>query len=586
MLSASAISQLQQWLNEHQFDAFFIPHEDEYLGEYTGDDQARLAWATGFTGSAGVAILAADGMHLFVDGRYTLQAQAQSPACHQHHLIETPPLTWLSEHLAQGRIAIDPRLHSANWLEQAQKLSQFEWQSLAQNPIDQLWHDRPAANLSAVECFAERYTGQSSLSKRQQIGAQLQQSKLDAVLLTQADSIAWLLNIRGRDIPCVPVALSHALINRAGEVSWFIDPSRLPEDWQQHVGEGVQCFAPEQLAEQLAQLSGQVIGFDPQQSNAWCQQHLQAAGAQLVDYGDPCVLPKACKNEVELTGMRDCHVRDGVAMVKFLHQLDRQVADGVELNEALLSDQLWQIRQLDNSCLEPSFDTISAAGSNAAMCHYNHNNSDQPATLQQGEVYLVDSGAQYIDGTTDITRTVAIGECDAQVKRAFTLVLKGHIAIATARFPQGLTGAQLDPLARQFLWANGMDFDHGTGHGVGHRLGVHEGPQRISKAGTAELKAGMVISNEPGYYRSNGFGIRIENLEVVVPVHVDGDRPTLGFSSLTRAPIDSRLIARELMTDAEIAWLNDYHKTVWHTLSPLLDDAADRDWLAQATQAI
>ncbi|MBY5947046.1 aminopeptidase P family protein [Photobacterium rosenbergii] len=582
------VAQIRQWLEANQLDALLIPHEDEYLGEYIPAHNERLHWATGFTGSAGMAVIARDKAAMFVDGRYVVQVRKQVPGdvYEYRHLIEEPPVQWALDNLApNSKVAIDPRLHSAAWLTrtQTQVAGELELVSIGENPIELCWSDRPEATLSQAKLMGLDFVGQSSSDKRTLIAAELTKQKADAVLLTQLDSIAWLLNIRGSDVPSLPVLLSTALLHADQSVDFYIDPSRLPEGFADHVGEGVRVNAPETLEAGLKQLSGKTVLVDPATSNAWASQTLRDADATLLDAADPCLLPKAAKNPTEIAGMKACHIRDGVAVSKFLAWVDSQVAQGNLLDEGTLSDKLWQFRSEDSSCTDVSFDTISAAAGNAAMCHYNHNNQPEPSELEMDNVYLVDSGGQYPDGTTDITRTIAIGEPGDDVKKTFTLVLKGHIGLASARFPKGTTGSQLDALARQHLWAHGFDYDHGTGHGVGHFLSVHEGPQRIAKVhNPTALLPGMVLSNEPGYYRADAFGIRIENLELVVEVETAGDMTVMGFESLTRAPIDRRLVDLSLMTDAELSWLNNYHQTVFEVLSPSLqgDDLA---WLEQAT---
>ncbi|KHT62462.1 X-Pro aminopeptidase [Photobacterium gaetbulicola] len=582
------VAQIRQWLEAHQLDALLIPHEDEYLGEYIPAHNERLHWATGFTGSAGMAVIARDKAAMFVDGRYVVQVRKQVPGdvYEYRHLIDEPPVQWALDNLAaNSKIAIDPRLHSAAWLTRTQEqvAGELELVSISDNPIEQLWSDRPAATLSQAKLMGLDFVGQCSSDKREQIAAELTKQKADAVLLTQLDSIAWLLNIRGSDVPSLPVLLSTALLHADQSVDFYIDPSRLPEGFADHVGTGVRVHAPDALEAGLKQLSGKTVLVDPATSNAWASQTLRDAKATLLEAADPCLLPKAAKNPTEIAGMKACHIRDGVAVSKFLAWVDSQVAQGNLLDEGTLSDKLWQFRSEDSSCTDVSFDTISAAAGNAAMCHYNHNNQPEPSVLEMDNVYLVDSGGQYPDGTTDITRTIAVGEPGDEVKKTFTLVLKGHIGLASARFPKGTTGSQLDALARQHLWAHGFDYDHGTGHGVGHFLSVHEGPQRIAKVhNPTALLPGMVLSNEPGYYRADAFGIRIENLELVVEVETAGDMTVMGFESLTRAPIDRRLVDLSLMTDAELNWLNNYHQTVFDALSPSLqgDDLA---WLEQAT---
>ncbi|USH02421.1 aminopeptidase P family protein [Grimontia kaedaensis] len=588
---AQRVDALRRWLEEQALDALIIPHEDEFLGEYIPEHNERLHWATGFTGSAGAAVIARDKAAMFVDGRYTVQVRKQVPGdiFEYRHLIEEPALQWLQDNLPKGsKVAVDPRLHSANWLASAEKLveGKLDLVCVDTNPVDTAWHDRPAPLLTDARLMGTNIVGQNSEDKRRVIGTAIAKSGADAALLSQLDSICWLLNIRGGDVSRLPVVLASAIVNAKGEVTLFIDPARLAEGFSSHVGEGVSVKAPEALESALAALSGQSVLVDPQTSNAWASQVLSQNGAIIVHAADPCMLPKAAKNAVEVDGMKASHIRDGVAVSRFLAWLDKEVAAGNLPNEAELSDKLYSFRKLDETLADLSFDTISAAGGNAAMCHYNHLNQPEPGELELNNVYLVDSGGQYPDGTTDITRTVAIGECADEVKQAFTLVLKGHISLATARFPKGTAGSQLDALARQHLWANGFDFDHGTGHGVGHFLSVHEGPQRISKApSTVALLPGMVLSNEPGYYRADAFGIRIENLELVVEVPTQGDMTVLGFESLTRAPIDRRLVDVSLLTDSEIAWWNDYHQKVWQDVSPALE-GDDLAWLEQATAAL
>ncbi|PSV45585.1 aminopeptidase P family protein [Photobacterium indicum] len=582
------IEQIRQWLVNNQLDALLIPHEDEYLGEYIPAHNERLLWATGFTGSAGMAVITRDKAAVFVDGRYVVQVRKQVPGdvFEYRHLIEEPPVQWAQDNLAAGsKVAIDARLHSGAWLTRTTEslAGALELVCIEQNPIEMLWHDRPAATLSNAKLMGLDFVGQSSADKRSEIAEKLTNLKAEAALLTQVDSIAWLLNVRGSDVPSLPVLLSTAIIHADASVDFYIDPARLPEEFASHVGDGVRIHQPDALETGLQALGGKQVLIDPATSNAWAGQTLHAAGANLIEAADPCLLPKAQKNSTEMAGMKACHIRDGVAVSKYLAWVDAQVAAGNLLDEGTLSDKLWQFRIQDTSCTDVSFDTISAAGSNAAMCHYNHLNQPEPSVLEMDNVYLVDSGGQYPDGTTDITRTIAIGQPGDEVKHTFTLVLKGHIALASARFPKGTTGSQLDALARQHLWANGFDYDHGTGHGVGHFLSVHEGPQRIAKNyNPTALLPGMVLSNEPGYYRADAFGIRIENLELIVEVETQGDMTVMGFESLTRAPIDRRLIDLSLLNDVELAWLNNYHHTVFTVISPSLE-GDELAWLAQAT---
>ncbi|OLQ92494.1 X-Pro aminopeptidase [Vibrio panuliri] len=586
------LTAIRQWLVQQNLDALLVPHEDEYLGEYVPEHNERLHWLTGFTGSAGVAVITREAAAIFVDGRYTVQVTKQVPAelFEYRHLINEPALDWITERVAQGgSVAIDPRMHSGAWLESAQaKLSKnHQLQILDANPIDELWSDRPAPVLSDVRLMKTDAVGQASIEKRQQIAELVVKQGANSAVITALDSICWLLNIRGLDVSRLPVLLSHAILHSNGNVEFFLDPSRVPEDFAQHVGDGVSVFAPQQLESRLESLTGTKVLVDPATSNAWFKLVLQNSGAQVISAADPCLMPKAAKNATEIAGMKACHIRDGVAMVHFLSWLDSEVAKGNLHNEAVLADKLESIRRQDPTLMDLSFDTISAAGSNAAMCHYNHENQPQPGQLTMDSLYLVDSGGQYLDGTTDITRTIAIGQPSAEMIKQFTLALKGHIGVARARFPQGTRGFQLDTLARQHLWAEGFDYDHGTGHGVGHFLSVHEGPASISKKLIdVPLVKGMVLSNEPGYYRADQFGIRIENLELVVEQSTQGDFSVLAFESLTRCPIDLRNIDVNLLTRPELAWLNSYHEKVWQDLNLLIDDEQVKQWLREATRAL
>lgn len=582
------LTAIRHWIAQNNIDALLIPHEDEYLGEYVPAHNERLHWLTGFTGSAGAAVITKDKAAIFVDGRYTVQVTKQVPAdlFEYRHLIEEPALDWIKDQLTNGAsVAIDPRMHNSSWLDMAQaKLADtLELKILDSNPIDELWHDRPAAVVSDVRLMATEAVGQSSQSKRQEIAQLVNKSGADSAVITALDSVCWLLNVRGLDVSRLPVLLSHAILHSDSSVEFFLDPARLPAEFDAHVGTGVTVHHPEALQARLETLKGKKVLVDPATSNAWFKLILQNAGATVVSKADPCLMPKAAKNTVEIAGMKACHIRDGVAMSKFLCWLDAEVAAGSLHDEATLSDKLEAFRSEDPTLMDLSFDTISAAGGNAAMCHYNHENQPEPGQLELNTLYLVDSGGQYLDGTTDITRTIAIGQPSQEMIKQFTLALKGHIGVARARFPKGTRGYQIDTLARQHLWAEGYDYDHGTGHGVGHFLSVHEGPASISKRQIdVPLTEGMVLSNEPGYYRADAFGIRIENLELVVETPTNGDFPVLSFESITRCPIDKRNINVDMLTRPELAWLNDYHQKVWDEISPLVEGEV-KDWLRQAT---
>jgi Xaa-Pro aminopeptidase len=594
MTYADRLACLRGEMNARGLDALIVPRADEYLGEYIAEHNERLRWMSGFTGSAGVAIVFADRAAIFVDGRYTVQVKKQVPAelFEILHLIENPHLAWLAEQLKQGsRVGYDPRCHPYNWQQEAENTMNKAGLELAAqdlNLVDECWEDRPQAAAQPAILLPASLTGRTSVDKRAAIAAVVTEKGADAALIFAADSLAWLLNIRGQDVPCLPVVLGFGLLHSGGRLQFFTDPAKIPEDFDAHVGEGVEVF-PESAAEQaFAAMVGKIVLADPATANAWCQLGLKRAGVELLAADDPVMVPKACKNPREIDGMREAHVRDGLAVVRFLAWLDREVDAGRLHSEGKLSDRLFAFRSHGEHFRGPSFDTISAGAGNAAMCHYNHLNFDAVSSLEMDSVYLVDSGGQYMDGTTDITRTVAIGDPGNEIRRRFTLVLKGHIALDRAVFPEGTNGTQLDVLARQFLWKEGLDYDHGTGHGVGSFLSVHEGPQRIAKQFNGHaLQAGMVISNEPGFYKDDSYGIRCENLVVVREAqqnHEDGPA-MFRFESLTVAPFDIRLVVTSLLNQEETAWINDYHTRVRELLLPLLD-GQDRSWLEQATGAI
>ncbi|MGR7923068.1 aminopeptidase P family protein [Zobellella denitrificans] len=594
MTYATRLAAVRDSLKQQGLDAFIVPHDDEHLGEYIPPHAERLDWISGFNGSAGAAVVLADKAAIFVDGRYTVQVRHQcDPALFEfRHLISDPFLDWIAEHLQAGsRVGFDPKLHSRGWHQTAEtRLAEkgIQLVPLAENPIDRHWHDRPAPERRPALLLDQEYSGQHSEAKRHRIAETLKARGVDAQLLTQAEPINWLLNIRGRDIPCLPAVLSFALLHQNGAVQLFADPAKFEGlDLAGHSGKDVTLAPMAELEQALATLgaNGARVQLDPATANAWSALVLERAGAELVPAEDPCMLPKACKNPVEVHGSRAAHLRDAVAVCRFLAWLDRRLAEPhpEREDEGTLADRLEAFRAELPEFVEPSFSTISALGPNAAMCHYRHSNGT-PRQLGQDAIYLVDSGGQYLDGTTDITRTVAVGEPDAEIAKLFTLVLRGHIDLACARFPAGTGGLQLDALARLPLWQQGYNFDHGTGHGVGHFLSVHEGPQRISPKGSmVPLTTGMIVSNEPGYYREDAFGIRCENLEVVRPADTDGDIPVFEFENLTWVPFDRRLIDLAWLEPKHVQWLNHYHAQVWEKVGPNLagDDLA---WLEQATR--
>jgi Xaa-Pro aminopeptidase len=589
---AARLGLLRRELAAQGFDGFVVPRADEHQGEYVPPSGQRLAWLTGFTGSAGLAVVLRNRAALFVDGRYTLQAAAQidTQLFEIHHLIDEPPAPWIGSVLAKGAVlGYDPWLHTPNEIERFRAAADKAGAVLrvaSENPLDRVWSERPAPPLAPVAPHSERFAGESTQSKRARLGLALAEEGTAAAVLTMPESIAWLLNIRGGDVPHTPLPLSFAILHRDGTVTLFIDRRKLVPGIERHLGNGVTIMPPEELGPALDALAaeGGPVQVDPATAAAWVVGRLEAAGANIRRAADPCLLPKACKNAVELEGTRAAHRRDGAALTRFLAWLASEAPKG-GLCEIAASDRLEAIRREGEHFRDLSFSTISGAGSNGAIVHYRAT-PETEKRLEPGTLYLLDSGAQYLDGTTDVTRTVAIGAPTQEMRDRFTRVLKGHIALALARFPKGTTGTQLDGFARRALWQKGLDYDHGTGHGVGSYLGVHEGPQRISKAPNGQaLLPGMIVSNEPGYYKTGAYGIRIENLVVVQPAEDAAEREMLGFETLTLAPIDRNLIDTLLLADDEIAWLDAYHSRVRETLTPLVDPETAR-WLAAATQPL
>ncbi|MCB1882954.1 MAG: aminopeptidase P family protein [Geminicoccaceae bacterium] len=569
-------------------DGFVLPRTDQYGSEYLPPGEERLAWLTGFTGSAGQAIILSERAAIFVDGRYTVQAgqEVDEDLFETVHLVDHPPARWLEEALAEGQaVGYDPALHTKAGIERLKKAAARRGavlKPLADDPIDAVWAGRPPAPIAPIALLDEARAGESSAAKRARIAAEVVKEGADRLLVTAADGIAWLLNVRGADIPFNPLTLSHLLLDADGRARWFVDPAKLPPSLV--LDDAVEPLPPSALAPTLDGLGGARVLVDPARVHAVFAERLEAAGATLVAADDPIVPAKAIKNPVEVQGARDAQARDGVALCRFLAWLDANApSDGLDEIEA--AARLETFRAGHPLFRGPSFPTISAHGPNAALPHYRTNPASNRA-LTDG-VYLVDSGAQYPDGTTDVTRTVAIGTSEPDATRCFTLVLKGHVALARQRFPTGTTGGQLDALARMALWGAGLDFDHGTGHGIGSYLCVHEGPQRIAKSGGGvALKPGMIVSNEPGYYRAGAFGIRIENLLLVTEDSHDGDeRPMLGFETLTLAPIDRRLIDAALLDPGEQGWLDAYHARVLRELGPCLE-GADAAWLAAACRPL
>jgi len=591
---AARLAALRGELKRRDLDGFIVPRGDEHQGEYVPPRAQRLAWLTGFTGSAGMAVAAREAAAVFVDGRYTLQVRAEVPAdlYEYRHLIDDPLPDWAAASLPRGaRLGYDPWLHTVGWVEKMRHALERAGIALVacpDNVVDAVWAEQPPSPLAPVVPHPPAFAGMPSAGKRAELAQRLQRDGIGAAVLTQPDSIAWLLNIRGADVPCTPLPLSFAILADDGSVELFIDRRKLAPGLEEHLGNQVAVRPVEALGPALDDLGriGKKVLADPATTAAWVFDRLHLAGARIDREPDPCALPKACKNPVELAGTRAAHRRDGVAMVRFLKWLSENAPAG-GVTEIAAAERLHAFRAAGEHFRGPSFETISGAGPNGAIVHYRVA-PETDRRLEPGSLYLLDSGAQYLDGTTDVTRTIGIGEPTPEMRERFTLVLKGHIAVATARFPRGTSGSQLDTLARAPLWKAGLDYDHGTGHGVGSFLSVHEGPQRISKVPNAvALQPGMILSNEPGYYKAGAYGIRIENLIVVQPCteQPEPERPMLSFETLTLVPIDLTLVEPAQLTNAELAWLNAYHQRVRTELALLLD-AESAAWLAAATAPV
>ena len=579
-------------------DGFVVPISDEHMSEYVGAYAQRLAWLTGFGGSAGTAVVLKDKAAIFVDGRYTVQVREQvdEKLFEYQSVPQTNPGEWLAANAPEGaRIGYDAWLHSRGWAKSVAAAlagKGAELVAVESNPIDAVWADRPAPSTAVAIVHPEENAGRSSADKRAEVADWLKKEGLDATVVSALDSIAWLLNIRGADVDRTPVALSYVIAHSDGTAELFIAPEKVTPELTQHLGNAVTVRPRDAFAASLASLGGKTVSVDPDFGVAAIFQALEDAGAKVVAKRDPTILPKAIKNEVEQQGQRSAQARDGAAVARFLRWLSVEASKGGQ-DELSAAAKLQEFREATGLLRDLSFDTISAAGPHAALPHYKVD-EDSNIPIPPGSIYLVDSGGQYPDGTTDITRTVWIGpgEPSAEQRDRFTRVLKGHIAIARAVFPQGTNGSQLDSFARQFLWQAGVDYAHGTGHGVGSFLAVHEGPQRIAKAaggqaGTGqELMAGMLLSNEPGYYQNGGYGIRIENLVLVEKREIDGaEGDYLGFETVTFVPIDRTLVERALLTPEETGWWNDYHARTRAILAPQLE-AADLAWLEDACRPL
>lgn len=579
------LTKLRAVLAGEGLDGFIVPRADEHLGEYVPAAAERLSWLTGFTGSAGLAVVLPEKAAVFTDGRYVLQLAAQTDPqlWERRHVVEEPPSGWLAANApGEATIGYDP------WLISEEGLARYidaglKMQPVAKNPIDAIWTNRPAPPLTPARPQPLHYAGVTAEEKREQIAALLRDAKQDAAVISDPASIAWLLNIRGEDVPFTPFTLGFAIAHADAATELFMEPAKLPDETRAWLGNTVSVAGREALPAALGKLSGKRVRVDGGGSPVWFAQTLRQAGATVVAAADPCLLPKARKNDVEQQGARNAHARDAVAVCRFLRFLDGVGARGGE-TEISVAAKLLALREQVDGFRGESFPAISGAGEHGAIIHYRVTEQSN-RTLKPNEAYLIDSGAQYPDGTTDITRTVwtGPGEAPAALREQVTRVMKGHIAIATLVFPHGVGGAHLDAFARRALWQVGSDYDHGTGHGVGSYLSVHEGPVSLSRlARPVPIEAGMILSNEPGYYLPDHYGIRLENLLLVQSAELPGAaKPFLRFETLTLVPFDRRLLEPAMLDAAERAWLDGYHQRVLREIGPRLD-AADRDWLAQA----
>ncbi|MEZ5816261.1 MAG: aminopeptidase P family protein [Hyphomicrobiaceae bacterium] len=591
---AQRTRRLQAMLAELGLDAFVVPRADEHMGEYVPASAERLMWLTGFSGSAGMAVVGRRFATLFVDGRYTLQAATQVDAklFDVVQIPETSPAEWLSAKLGTGAVVgFDPWLHPTSWVkafETTLAKAGVKLKPVGRNPVDRLWGaERPSPPLGAVTVQPIAYAGLSAEHKIAELQKGLKAEGRDAVILTLPDSIAWAFNIRGSDVKHNPTPLAFAIVHATGKPELFLDKRKIGTETKAHLAGLVRLREPTELAARVKALkdANRKVQLDEATAAHWFRRSLGGKSPHVIDARDPCILPKARKNAAEIEGSRTAHERDGVAMARYLAWLDREAPSG-RVDEIEAVKRLEAMRAETQALKEISFDTISGAGPNGAIVHYRVTEATS-RKLAKGELFLVDSGAQYQDGTTDVTRTVAIGKPTQEMRERFTRVLKGMIAISMLRFPKGTTGGHIDAFARKALWDAGLDFDHGTGHGVGSYLSVHEGPQSISKRGTVALEPGMIVSNEPGYYKTGAYGIRIENLVLVAEAAeiAGGERPMMSFETLTLVPIDRRLVEPKLMSPDELAWLDAYHARVRGTIGRHLT-GPDRDWLEAATAPI
>ncbi|MFZ1092992.1 MAG: aminopeptidase P family protein [Xanthobacteraceae bacterium] len=591
--SGPRIKALRTELARRELTGFIVPRADRHQNEYVPACEERLAWLTGFTGSSGMAVVLLERAVLLVDGRYTLQVRQQVDTSLYtiEHLVENPPDKWLERNLCgNDRLGYDPWLHTVDAAERIRKGCAAAGATLVaveSNPIDEIWTDRPAPPLGPVSVHDLRFAGEPAEHKLSRIVAELATLRADALVVSDPHAVAWMFNIRGADVAHTPLPLSFAIVSREGRPSVYVDARKLSNEVRAYLAMLADVHEPADFEQALIALGQQhkTVRIDRATAADALARIITVSGGAVAPGSDPIALMKAVKNDVEVAGARAAHLRDGAALARFLCWFDQEAVNG-QLTEIDAVAALESFRRDTGALKDISFPTIAGAGPDGAVVHHRVTTRTN-RVIAPGDLFLIDSGGQYEDGTTDVTRTVAVGEPNAEMRSRFTRVLKGHIAIARAVFPDGTTGAQLDSFARQYLWQAGLDFDHGTGHGVGSYLSVHEGPARISKLGAAVLKRGMILSNEPGYYKDGAYGIRIENLQLVVeaPTVADAEKPLNAFEPLTLAPIDQRLVMVEMLDPEERMWLDRYHARVMQTLAPLLDTRMAA-WLAAATRPL
>lgn len=599
---ADKLTALRRELKNQGVNGFLVPHDDEFLNEYLPASAERLAWLTGFTGSAGEAVVLEDKALAITDTRYEIQISQQVDETLFDRRVISAALNkevslpkWLEQNAQPGSvIGYDPKLHKAaqiDSLTRALSAKNITFRALPNNPLDAIWQNRPAAPKSLVDAFPDTIAGRTAREKREEIAKSIADEGATAAIISQPDSIAWLLNVRGTDVPHTPLALSYAIVHSNGDVDWFIEQNRIPAYLKAHLGNHVVLHNPETLTDAMAALAQKSkmeqrpVLVDDNRSPIWFRQALEAQGGLVKNHENPCVLPKACKTPPEQAAIRNAHLRDAISLVKFLAWFEGEAPKG-KLDEIGVGIKLEEFRRVDAGFRDTSFDTIAGWNANGAIVHYRATAEKNKQIVPPG-MLLLDSGAQYQEGTTDITRTLAVGKVEQEMKDKFTLVLKGHIGIASLKFPEGIRGADIDVLARQALWKGGLNYGHGTGHGVGIYLSVHEEGGAISSRAARPFRAGMVVSNEPGYYKKDAFGIRIESLVLVVEdgMMEDGATKRLSFDTLTLVPIDRRLVNAKLLNDEERIWLNDYHSRVYAAVSPHLT-GKELKWLKEATKPI